>query len=178
MRWPLIGCLVGLVALIPDVASAKDEKVKFGKRGKGLGLGITAGGPSGASLKLFLHPRHALQVQLGYGLLHHGDGYASVDYLWHTPTVGDSPIVDASFYFGLGVGVGFWAKAGPGKLQAHDRKHPDGGAALLLRVPIGGIAFHWTEKPLDTAIEASWSPYVVLPDLRHFDVSLKVRYFF
>ena len=76
-----------------------------------------------------------------------------------------------------GVGVAFWAKPGPANIQTHDQTSR-AGAAMMIRVPVLGLAFHWIEVPLDTALEVSWAPYVVIPDLLHFDASLKVRYFF
>ena len=154
-----------------------EAPVKFGRKQTGFGLGISVGDPMGASLKYFLHPRHALQGHIAWGLAHHGDGLVTLEYVWHTPTVGDSPIVDASFYFGGGVGLAFWAQPGPRRLQTHEQNSTRG-AAMMLRVPVLGLAFHWTEVPLDTALEVAWSPYVIMPDLVHFDASLKVRYFF
>lgn len=166
-------------ALVPATAVAQPESQppKFGRKGKGVGVGISVGDPLGLSVKWFMRPQHALSGHLGYGLLHHGDGLLTVDYHWHTKPIGDSPIVDAMVYFGLGVGLGFWAMPGPAKLQGHDQTSTRG-AALLLRVPAFGLAYHWTRVPLDTSLEIAWSPYIVLPDLRHLDASIKVRYFF
>jgi hypothetical protein len=160
-----------------DDDSERSEAVKFGRAGKGFGIGVSLGDPLGLSLKYFLRPQHALSFHAAWGVLHHGDGLATIDYHWHTPVIGDSAVVDTRVYIGLGVGVAFWAKPGPSKLQAHDQTSPSG-AALMLRVPAAGIAYHWTGAPVDTAIELAWSPYVVRPDLRHLDASIKIRYFF
>jgi hypothetical protein len=165
--------------LRPSPASAAPAKgrSKFGKTGTGLGIGGSFGDPLGFSLKYFLHPQHAISGHVAYGLLHHGDGIVTVDYHWHTKPIGDSPIVEAMFYVGLGVGLGFWARPGPDALQGHAREAARG-AGLILRVPALGLAYHWTRVPIDTAIELAWSPYIVMPDLRHLDASVKVRYFF
>ncbi len=170
---------IALVCALPGVARA-DEAIgrsKFGKKATGFGLGVSVGDPMGLSVKYFLHPSHAISGHLAWGPLHHGDGMASIDYHWHSPPIGDNPIVDAFVYVGGGLGVAFWAKPGPGSLQGHDRSSR-GGAALMLRAPALGIAYHWDTVPLDTAIELAWAPYLALPDLRHLDASLKVRYFF
>lgn len=150
---------------------------KFGRKGTGLGIGGSFGDPLGFSLKYFLHPQHALSGEVGYGLLHHGDGMVTAAYHWHTKPIGDSPVVDAMFYVGLGVGVAFWGMPGPSGLQVHTRDE-DRGAGLVLRVPAIGLAYHWKKVPIDTSLELAWSPYIVLPDLRHLDASIKVRYFF
>jgi hypothetical protein len=150
---------------------------KFGKTGTGLGIGASVGDPLGFSIKYFVRPQHALSGHVAYGLLHHGDGLVTVDYHWHTRPIGDSPIVQAMFYVGVGVGVAFWARPGPGALQGHERA-AERGAGLILRAPALGLAYHWTRVPIDTAIELAWSPYIVMPDLRHLDASVKVRYFF
>jgi hypothetical protein len=168
----------GFGALISTSAKAGDLlEPKFGRNGKGLGVGVSVGDPTGLSLKYFLHPRHALSWHVAWGVLHHGDGIVSMDYHWHSPSIGRSPIVKAHVYVGAGVGVGFWARRGPDKLQGHERTRTSG-AALLLRAPAVGLAYHWTRVPLDTSLELAWAPYVVMPDLRHLDASLKVRYFF
>jgi hypothetical protein len=175
--------VVGL-SLAPSVASA-DEVTgrprlgKFGKKGTGFGLGVSVGDPMGVSVKYFLHPAHAISGHLAWGLLHHGDGLAEIDYHWHSRPIGDSPIVDAYVYVGGGVGVAVWAREGPASLQGHDRPgNGGGGAGLILRAPALGLAYHWTTVPIDTSIELAWAPYLALPDLRHLDASIKVRYFF
>jgi hypothetical protein len=168
---------VGLTASTADAAEAIGRS-KFGKKATGLGLGVSVGDPMGLSVKYFVHPSHAISGHLAWGLLHHGDGMLSVDYHWHSPPIGSSPIVDAFVYVGGGLGVAVWARPGPGRLQGHDRSAASGGAGLMLRAPALGLAYHWEAVPLDTAIELAWAPYLALPDLRHLDASIKVRYFF
>jgi hypothetical protein len=172
------------VAGVGAAAHAKEKRerkpvpeMKFGRDHKGIGVGVSAGDPMGLSIKWFVRVQHALSFHVAWGLLHHGDGILSVDYHWHTRPIGYSEIVDAHFYIGGGLGVAFWARPGPSQIQTHTRTST-AGAALLLRAPALGLAYHWYRVPLDTALELAWSPYVVLPDLVHLDASIKVRYFF
>jgi hypothetical protein len=181
---PWLACGSALVALLAgSTAHAAGEpdaqgRVKPGKRGTGFGVGASVGDPMGLSIKWFMRPAHALSGHVAWGLLHHGDGLVEIDYHWHSPPIGDSPIVDAFVYVGGGLGVAFWARPGPGRIQGHDRRNASGGAGLVLRAPALGLAYHWTNVPIDTSIELAWAPYLVLPDLRHLDASIKVRYFF
>jgi hypothetical protein len=179
-RWRAIVTGIGLtMGLLGSEAWAAEPggHAKFGKTGTGFGIGASVGDPLGFSLKYFLHPRHAISGHLGYGLLHHGDGLVTADYHWHSRPIGDTTIVEAMFYVGVGVGLAFWARPGPERLQGHERAAARG-AGLILRVPALGLAYHWKRVPIDTALELAWSPYIVLPDLRHLDASVKVRYYF
>jgi hypothetical protein len=166
---------VGLAASTSEAAPAPREK--FGRKASGWGLGLSLGDVSGASVKYFLHPHHALQGHLGFGLLHNGDGIFSFEYLWHSGVIGESEIVDVFGYVGLGLGLGFWAGGGTSALQLHGRD-TSAGAAMMVRAPILGLAFHWIAKPIDTALEVSWAPYVIMPELLFIDASIKLRYFF
>lgn len=170
-----IALALGLAARTSAAAPAPREK--FGKKASGWGIGLSLGDVSGASVKYFLHPNHALQGQVGFGLLHNGDGIVSFEYLWHSNPIGESEIVDVLGYVGFGIGVGFWAGGGTSSVQIHARDSA-AGAALMLRAPVLGLAFHWVGKPIDTALELSWAPYVVMPELRFLDAAIKVRYFF
>ncbi len=175
------GIAVASVAATADAKPKRAPKpvseLEFGRNHTGIGLGASLGDPMGASLKWFVRVQHALSFHLAWGLLHHGDGMISVDYHWHTRPIGYSEIVDAHFYIGGGLGLAFWARPGPSGIQLHDRP-TRAGAGLMLRAPALGLAYHWREVPLDTALELAWSPYIVLPDLLHLDASIKVRYFF
>jgi hypothetical protein len=181
----LLAIAIGLgIAGASGVAHAKPERerkrvseFKFGRDHKGIGIGASVGDPMGASIKWFMRVQHALSFHAAWGLLHHGDGIVSVDYHFHTRPIGHSEIVDAHFYIGGGLGVAFWARPGPPGIQIHDRP-TRAGVGLLLRAPALGLAYHWRDVPVDTALEIAWSPYLVLPDLLHLDASIKVRYFF
>ena len=97
----------GLAATSAAAADPQDgSSKKPGGKGGSIGLGIVAGDPVGASLKWFVHPHHALQAQVGWGPLHHGDGLVSIEYLYHSKSWGSTDIVDTFGYVGLGVGGG------------------------------------------------------------------------
>lgn len=175
--------LLALTAL-PTEAAAKG-KVK-------VGLGGGLGDPLGPSLKLFLHPQHALQFDLGWAPLHHGDGITHANYLFHLKPFVSKPIFDFGMYFGGGLGVIFWAPSRvrgcrdfddelPGRCRrgyyARHYDHGTGGAAFMVRAPVG-VYFHWGKIPIDTVMEAGWSPYIVHWDPFHADFSVKIRYYF
>lgn len=140
----------------------------------------------GLSLKYFLHPNHAIQGDLGWAPLHHGQGRAGADYLWHPLSFVSNSTLDLVPYLGVGVGVAFWARHYRSFCGGHNsnydycdrRRRNNGGAAMFIRAPILGLAMHWKGAPLDTVFEGSWSPHIVLPDLPHGDFSFKVRYYF
>lgn len=177
----LCACVALGVSLAASSAHAGPQapQEKFGKKAKGWGLGVSLGDVTGASIKKFLHPQHALQFHLGWAPLHNGDGIFSFEYLWHSKPQGESPIVDVMLAAGLGVGVGFWARE-TAALQLYGRE-ATAGVGMLVRAPVLGLVFHWLEYPIDTALELAWSPYVLAvggSELRHGDASIKVRYFF
>lgn len=154
---------------------------KIKGKGGNVGVGVSLGDPMGGSAKFFLHPNHALQLDLGWAPLHHGHGRLGLDYLWHPGTFVSNGIMDFLPYLGVGVGLAFWAgHCYGGYYHHHHHGYCDGhgGAAMFIRAPILGLGFHWKKVPIDTMLEGSWSPYVVLPDLPHGDVSFKVRYYF
>jgi len=134
-----IALALGLAAQTSWAAPAPRQK--FGRKASGWGLGLSLGDVTGGSVKYFVHPHHAFQGQIGWGLLHNGDGIASFEYLWHSGVIGESDIVDVLGYVGLGVGVGDWAGEGVTALEMHVGD-PGGGAAMMLRAPVLGLAFH------------------------------------
>jgi hypothetical protein len=173
-----------------------DAKPMRGERRVGLGGGI--GDPFGPSLKIFLHPLHALQFDLGWAPMHHGDGITHVNYLFHIPPFVGNSVMDFGLYLGAGLGVAFWARSryrdcyygGPGDPYYRDCRgygyygyyygHGHNGwrgAAMIVRAPVG-LYFHWQKVPLDTVVEGGWSPYVVWWDPWHGDLSAKLRYYF
>ena len=183
----------GLVALaaatVPAIASAAptpNQKIK-GKGGR-IGVGLSLGDPMGASAKFFLHPNHALQFDLGWAPMHHGIGTLFGNYLWHPGTFVSNSTLDFLPYLGFGIGLGFWAGHCYGYYDRDSDRYRGrhgnyrgcgrGGAAMMLRVPALGLAIHWKKAPLDTVLEGAWSPFIVLPDLAHGDVSFKIRYYF
>jgi hypothetical protein len=170
-------------------AAAPTPGGKIQGKGGNVGVGLSLGDPMGASAKFFLHPSHAIQLDLGWAPMHHGHGRLGADYLWHPGTFVSNSVMDFLPYLGLGVGLGFWGGQCGGYYDYSDNNHShyrndhgrycgNGGAGMFIRAPILGLGFHWKKVPLDTMLEGSWSPYIVLPDLAHGDVSFKVRYYF
>lgn len=195
---------VGLALLTAAVSPAPAEAApspgrRVPRSGGNFGIGGSLGDPLGFSLKYFFAPNHAVQADLGWAPLHHGDGRLGVDYLWHPFAFVSNSTMDFLPYFGVGLGVMFWAHNRGRWCYYDDRRYYDdryyycrhgydryrdyyydgtGGAAMFIRAPILGLGFHWKKAPLDTMVEGSWSPYVIYPDLGHGDFSFKVRYYF
>lgn len=172
---------------IPSLAMAAPTPSKQIKgKGGNFGLGFSLGDPMGASIKYFMAANHAIQADLGWAPLHHGNGRLGADYLWHPATFVSNSTMDFLPYLGVGVGMMFWAARYCGAYYYHggryryDNYHRcgSGGVAMFIRAPVLGLGFHWKGAPLDTMLEGSWSPYIVLPDLAHGDVSFKLRYYF
>lgn len=179
-------------------AFADDAEAKRSKTGRRIGLGGGLGDPTGPSLKLFLHPQHALQFDFGWAPMHHGNGILTANYLFHFPTFVSNSVMDFGMYLGGGLGLAFWSGYGywgghhggyygRGRdcytTQNGDRRcdyygrNGHGGAGMVARIPVG-LFFHWMKVPLDTVVEGGWSPYVIYPDLWHGDFSVKLRYYF
>jgi len=180
-------CLVSNTA---HAAPSPGRKISSGKGGN-VGIGLSLGDPMGLSAKGFLAPNHALQGDLGWAPLHHGDGRLGIDYLWHPGVFASGPVAEFMPYLGLGVGMMFWSDRCYYRYYYNDdgdrvyrgRGHwngrcSDGGAAMFIRAPILGLGVHWKKAPLDTMFEGSWSPYIIYPDLAHGDFSFKIRYYF
>jgi hypothetical protein len=179
-----------LAAAPSDANAAKNPNIRFG-------LGGGLGDPLGPSMKLFLHPQHALQFDLGWAPLHHGDGITHVNYLFHFKPFVKHSVLDFGMYLGGGLGMAFWAAPRGGRCyyEPNGRYRCDrgyygyyrggrhyyhgggGGVAMIVRAPVG-LFIHWKDVPLDTVMEGGWSPYVVHWDPWHGDFSIKVRYYF
>ena len=156
-------------------------------RGGNLGLGLTLGSPLGGSLKYFFSAPHAIQSNLGWGILHHGAGKWDLSYLWHPATIAKSSVVDLVPYLGAGIGFGIW---GTGRRYYYcNGRYCDsygGGAAgsIFFRVPALGFALHWQQAPLDTVLEGAWTPGITIYrnnawfDVHQGDIFLGVRYYF
>lgn len=198
LGWVVAGAVaaaVGLVAQDASAAPSPGKKLGSGsgksKGGGNFGVGLSLGDPMGLSGKAFLAPNHALQADLGWAPMHHGDGRFGIDYLWHPGVFASGPVADFLPYVGLGVGIMFWGDRcsrayyydDNGNRRYRGNGHwsgrcSDGGAAMFLRAPILGLGVHWKKAPIDTMVEGSWSPYLIYPDLSHGDFSFKVRYYF
>lgn len=189
-RWLGIALATGLglasftVATEAEAAPTPGNKIRG--RGGNFGLGVSLGDPMGLSMKYFMAPNHAIQGDLGWAPLHHGNGRLGFDYLWHPATFVSNSTLDFLPYLGFGLGMMFWAGRGHyGGYYGHPGYYRDdyyyrggGGVAMFIRAPILGLGFHWKKAPLDTMFEGSWSPYLIYPDLGHGDFSFKLRYYF
>jgi hypothetical protein len=179
--------LGGLTLPNPAQAAPTPSQTIRGKGGN-FGLGGSLGDPTGLSMKLFLHPNHALQWSVGWAPWHFGGGRLHMDYLWHPGAFTTNSVMSLVGYVGIGLGMLFWAYrhgywCGSGNPRwDYDRycsRYGDGGVAMFLRVPALGLAFHWQKVPLDTVIEAAWSP-IVAPWFgpQHADFLVAARYYF
>jgi hypothetical protein len=201
-RWLGVALAAGIglssFALANEAEAAPTPGNKIRGRGGNFGLGLSLGDPMGLSLKYFMAANHAIQGDLGWAPLHHGNGRLGIDYLWHPATFVSNSSVDFLPYLGLGIGMMFWAGSyyhgGHGRCRGYDgdpdhpdyddcydrydRYHGGGGVAMFIRAPILGLGFHFKKAPFDLMFEGSWSPYIIYPDLSHGDFSIKVRYYF
>lgn len=198
----LVGALALFTLAATSLAATPAEAAKKMRGGKRVGLGGGLGDPLGPSLKFFLAPQHALQLDFGWAPMHHGNGILHFNYLFHFPPFVSNSVMDFGLYLGVGLGMAFWAGGygyygyhdygyyGPHRGDCYDPPGPDpyrcyggyygrghGGAAMIVRAPVG-LYFHWMKVPIDTVVEGGWSPYVIYPDLAHGDFSVKVRYYF
>jgi hypothetical protein len=183
-RWLGVSLAAGIglsgFALTTEAEAAPTPGNKIRGRGGNFGLGD----PMGLSMKYFMAANHAIQGDLGWAPLHHGNGRLGFDYLWHPGTFVSNADIDLVPYLGLGIGMMFWAGGYYHGGYGHGRRDYDyyyghgGGVAMFLRAPILGLGIHWKKAPLDTMFEGSWAPYLVRPDLAHGDFSFKLRYYF
>jgi hypothetical protein len=207
---PLLAALVLLVSSHAKAAPSPSKTIRS-KRGKGggggkgnFGLGLSLGAPTGMTMKLFLHPNHALQWNLGWMPLHHNSGGITMSYLWAPANFVSNSVMDFFGYLGIGFGAFLWThryywyhsgvchEHGGYGWHCHDADHDDHGhyndrhahGGILWRLPVLGLAFHWKKVPMDTVIEGSWSP--AMPEfvhgarvhLPHGEFSVKGRYYF
>jgi hypothetical protein len=162
--------------------AAPSPRNNVGGTGGRFGLGLSLGDVMGPTLKLFLHPNHALQWDIGWMPLHHGGGGATMSYLWAPGTFVSNSVMDFFGYLGAGFGFCGWVHHA---YHLHHDYDAHRGGGLIWRIPVLGLAFHWKGAPFDTAVEGAWSPmmpewhdghaYVSLP---HGDFSIKGRYYF
>jgi hypothetical protein len=151
---------LAILALTPASARAADGVVFHRHR---VGLGATLGDPTGAHVKLFVHPRHALSSSVGFAPLHLGAGRVDLSWLFHSKPWGRSTELDTHGYFGLGVGLAFWSDhfgylgvfgPTPGDLRK---------IAFFFRAPVLGLAFHFEKMPFGLFLETAYTPLVGPP---------------
>lgn len=165
---PLVLC-GALLFDAAEIAAQPSPSKQVRGGGGNFGLGVTLAGPTGVSAKLFLAPNHALQFQLAWMPFYHHGAVVTFDYLWHPATLVSASVLNLVPYVGPGLGIAFW-----------DHKDRGTESGLMLRV-LGGLAIHWRKVPLDTVLELGWTPFFVFDrdfGPAHWDVSLKVRYYF
>jgi hypothetical protein len=172
-----------LVCLAGSAANALPSPQRHSGRGgaANLGVGVSLGDPMGASVKYFMSANHALQWHFAWLPLHHGAGGISMDYLFHPVTIASSAVVDLVPYFGGGFGFALWAH-GRHYRRYYPEYEDDVHFGLMLRM-LGGLALHWKRVPLDTVLEAGWTPFLLETRPNRFggahgDVSFKIRYYF
>lgn len=178
--------LASLMAPSPAQAAPSPNNQIKGKGGN-LGLGMTFGAPLGGSLKYFFSAPHAIQANIGWGLLHHGAAEMNLSYLWHPATIAGNSVVDLVPYLGAGIGFSIW---GTGRRYYCNGRgcydYDRGGAAanIHFRLPALGFALHWQQAPLDTVLEGAWVPGIDIYrnvgyfDPHHGDIFLGIRYYF
>jgi hypothetical protein len=167
-----------------EVTTSTDE----GGRGR-VGLGVFAGNPAALSLKVFVARKHALQVDAGYAWLMSPEGAGRLgtvrghlDWLWHPAIVASNATMDLLPYVGVGVGGGvFFTRTAA--LEEGENAVTRARPLAFLRLPVLGLSFHWQRVPMDTAIEASWTPAIAwTPGPRgepaFADFGVAVRYYF
>lgn len=176
--WGPIGRALVIVATVGAACTWAGRASAAPKRiGKGgdLGLGGVLGDPSGVTFKAFVHPRHALESAAGFGPFHRGAARLHVTYLFHSKPWSHEQEFSLHGYVGVGLGVAFWHKryfgfALPGEFRR---------AAMFVRAPVLGLAFHLMELPMDVFIETAYSPIVTPPaSFWNVDFGLGARYWF
>ena len=169
------GACVGAVALPQSASAAPTTHNELPRKGGKTGLGVSVGDPMGLSLKHFFSSHHALQFHLAWLPLHNLGGGIGVDYLFAPGVFYRGKTLDVIPYFGLGVALGFDL--------GRNTNGKKGRAGLIIKPPVG-VTLHFLKVPIDTALEGTWSPYVVYGPARPpyllsaGDVSVKVRYYF
>ena len=163
-----LGMLLGTVAWADDSVGqlprttppdhpAPDYPQKFG-------AGIIIGDPTGASLKLWLNDRLAVDGAVGWSSFDHSDLALHSDLLWHsftllpTPPAGQLPV-----YFGIG-----------GQARLRDEHFDD---EFGLRLPVG-VSYLFDHAPVDIFVEVA--PIIEMtPEIRGgLTAAIGVRYWF
>jgi hypothetical protein len=128
-------------------------------QGRGLGLGLTIGEPTGISVKGWVTNSGAIQIGIGYPSLSSTNGTAiSADYLWH------SHIFQSRESFPLFYGIG-------GIFEVSRTDIP--GARGVL-----GIAWWPHQSSLDVFLQIVPTFYFEPSSQFEFDFGFGVRYFF
>jgi hypothetical protein len=135
-------------------------------QGKGFGLGIIIGEPTGLSAKLWTSGRTALDFGLGWSVFNnHKDSGTRIhfhaDYLWHSWNA-----INSTERFPLYYGIG-------GRFNSHQ----DNDGSLAVRGVLG-IAWLPHNTPLDLFIEVAPSLEITPSSGFGIDAAIGVRYYF
>jgi hypothetical protein len=142
-----------LVAGFP--AEARDGR-------SGFGLGVILGEPTGLSMKTWTGASTAFQGAVAWSFSNETNLHLHLDHVWHRWDLIDVEEGVMPFYFGVG-----------GRLKLRDETDDE----LGIRIPVG-LAYYWTDVPLDLFVELV--PILDLAPDTELDVNaaLGLRYFF
>jgi hypothetical protein len=129
-------------------------------QGRGIGLGLTLGEPTGISFKGWVTGTGAIQIGLGYPSLSYSHGTAlSAEYLWH------SHVFRSREYFPLSYGIG-------GIFGV------SGGTNIMGARGVIGIAWWPHHSSLDVFLQVVPTMYFKPVSDFEFDFGFGVRFFF
>ncbi len=144
-----------------------------GPQGKGFGLGLILGEPSGLSLKNWFTVDQAVQAHLSFDFS--DEAFALlVDYLYHfdIARLGTSG-VELPVY----VGIGGKVLVDADDKDDHHADNDDGSVGLGVRIPLG-LAILPTKLPLEFFLEVGLGLRVIPATHADIDGGLGVRYYF
>jgi hypothetical protein len=138
--------------------------------GRGFGLGLIIGDPTGVTMKGFLTQDTAIDGAVGFGLLGGEDLHVHADFLWHFEVQRwDSAAL--ALYLGVGpeLGLHFHDDHGPDD-HGHDHVH------IGARGPFGlAVMF---DAPFDVFLEVAAGLWLVDKVGFHLDAAIGGRYWF
>ena len=143
--------VLGLATAAPSLARAdagtEPEPARgssgFGPEKGVFGIGIIIGEPLGISAKLYLQHDRAIQAAIGSAFID-GGLQGDADFLFHPYVLTTRPSFSLPLYVGPGARI----------IQYRGGRGEDTHVALGFRA-VAGIAFDFTEVPLDTFVEAA-----------------------
>jgi hypothetical protein len=129
-------------------------------QGRGAGLGIIVGEPTGFSFKYWTSGTTAFDAALAWSFVDEEAFHIHVDYLLHSFTLITVPEGKLPFYYGIG-----------GRLKTADK------AKLGVRVPVG-LAYIFQSAPIDIFLEVVPILNFVPKTDFNINAALGARYFF
>jgi hypothetical protein len=159
MRLAAVLALTGIAHAAPAAAQSQE--------GRGFGLGLIIGSPTGLSLKGFLSPEHAIDGAVGFGLIGGDDLRVHADLLWQFRIQSWSSAA-LDLHVGVGPELGF---------HGHRDPHGDDHLNIGVRGPIG-LSLMFTPAPFEVFLEIAAGLWIVeRPDF-HLDAAIGGRYYF